>query len=184
MLGGEFGEAGEMFARGGGVAFALIGARDAELGGCVERKSFERFFEGGDGFVVALRLRLEVADEVVGVGFRRELRDVRESGDSLFDFAGIFVDEAEVVPGVGIVGEFFRGLFEVGASEVEFLLAEERDAEIDAGDGKFWIGGEGFLEIFLGVGLEKSIWLKHRVYIWNIERLKQVNLERHRSGRD
>ena len=39
--------------------------------------------------------------------FGRELRDVGEGGDSLFDFAGIFVDEAEVVPGVGVVGEFF-----------------------------------------------------------------------------
>jgi len=99
-----------------------------------------------------LRLGLEVAHEVEAVGFGSELGDVGKGGDSLFDFAGIFVDEAEVVPGVGIVGEFFRGLFEGGAGWVEFLLAEERDAEIDASDGEFWIGGEGFLEIFLGVG--------------------------------
>ncbi len=58
MIGGDFGEAGEMFARGGGVAFALVGAGDAEFGGGVERKSFEGFFEGGDGFVVMLRLGL------------------------------------------------------------------------------------------------------------------------------
>ena len=152
MIGGDFLKAGEMFTRGGGVTFALVGASDAEFGGGVERESFERFLEGGDGFVVVLRLGLQVADEIVAVGFGRELRDVGEGGDSLFDFAGIFVDEAEVVPGVGIVGEFFRGLFESGAGGVEFLLAEERDAEIYAGDGEFWIGGEGLLEIFLGVG--------------------------------
>src|SRR6202012_5404719 len=45
-----------------------------------------------------------------------------------------------------------RGLFEGGARGVEFLLAEERNAEIDAGDGEFRVGGEGFLEIFLSVG--------------------------------
>ena len=152
MIGGDFLEAGEMFACGGGVTFALVGAGDAEFGGGVERKSFERFFEGGDGFVVMLRLGLEIADEIVAVGFGRDLGDVREGGDSLFDFAGVFVDEAEVVPGVGVVGEFFGGLLERGAGGIEFLLAEERDAEIDAGDGEFGIGGEGFFEIFLGVG--------------------------------
>ena len=138
--------------RGGGVAFALVGAGDAEFGGGVEGESFERFFEGGDGFVVVLGLGLEVADEVEAVGFGSDLRDVGEGGDSLFDFAGVFIDEAEVVPGVRVIGELFGGLFEGGAGGVEFLLAEERDAEIDAGDGKFRVGGEGFLEIFLGVG--------------------------------
>ena len=110
MIGGDFLESCEMFACGGGVAFALIGAGDAEFGGGVERESFERFFECGDGFIVVLRLGLQVADEIVAVGFGRELRDMRECGDSFFDFAGIFIDEAEVVPGVGIVGEFFARL--------------------------------------------------------------------------
>ena len=123
MVGGDFLEAGEMFFRGGGVTFALVGAGDAEFGGGMEGESFERFLEGGDGFFVVLRLGLEIADEIVGIGFGSDLGDVGEGGDSLFDFAGIFVDEAEVLPGVGIVGEFFGSLFEGGAGGVELLLA-------------------------------------------------------------
>ena len=64
MFGGDFLKACEMFARGGGVAFALIGARDAELGRSVEGIGCERFLKGGDGFVVLLGLGLQIADEI------------------------------------------------------------------------------------------------------------------------
>src|ERR1700742_2634771 len=112
MVGGDFLEAGEVFASGGGVTFALVSAGDAKFGGSVEGESFECALEGGDGFVVVLGLGLEVADEVVAVGFGGDLRYVGEGGDSLFDFAGVFIDEAEVVPGVRVIGELFGGLFE------------------------------------------------------------------------
>ena len=75
-----------------------------------------------------------------------------ESGDAFFDFAGIFVDEAEVVPGVGILRELSGRFLERRAGRLEFLLAEQRNAEVEARDREFWVGGERLLEIFLRVG--------------------------------
>jgi len=80
------------------------------------------------------------------------LRDVREGGDAFFRVAEIFVDEAEVVPGVGILRKFLRGGGESRASGFEFLLRKERDAEIDAGDFELGVGGERLFEEFLRVG--------------------------------
>ena len=45
MIGGDVLEFGEMFARGGGVAFALVGAGDAEFGGGVIRERARGLFE-------------------------------------------------------------------------------------------------------------------------------------------
>ena len=39
-----------------------------------------------------------------------------------------------------------------GASRFEFLLSEQRDAEIDAGDFEIWVAGQGLFEQFLRVG--------------------------------
>ncbi len=72
--------------------------------------------------------------------------------DAFFGFAGVFVDEAEVVPGVGVAGHKARRFLEGGASGLELLLAEESDAEIQASDGKFRVGSEGLLKIFLRFG--------------------------------
>ena len=56
--------------------------------------------------IVFLELGIQVADEIIGVGFvGDELGDVFEGGDAVCEVAEIFVGEAEVVPGVGIVGE-------------------------------------------------------------------------------
>jgi len=138
------------FARGVGISFALVGAREAELSGGVIRSEGNSLFECGDGVVVLLELRIEKAYEVVGVGLvGSNLCDVLEGFDSLLRLVEIFVGETEVVPGVGIVGKLGAGLFESGAALLQFLLTEEGDTEIDASDGEFRIDSESFLKIFL-----------------------------------
>ena len=125
MVGGHLLEFGEMLFGGLGIAAALVGAGEAKFGGGVKRKNGESFLEGDDGLIVVLKLRVQVADEIPGVGFVGDLRDVREGGDAFFRVAEIFVDEAEVVPGVGILRELFGGCGEGGARRLEFLLSEE-----------------------------------------------------------
>ena len=77
---------------------------------------------------------------------------MREGGDAFFRVTEIFVDEAEVVPGVGILRKLFGSCGEGGARRLEFLLSEERDAEVGAGDFELGIGGEGLFEELLRVG--------------------------------
>ena len=99
-----------------------------------------------------LKLRIQVADEIPGVGFVGNLRRVSERGDTFFRIAEIFVDEAEVVPRVGIMRKFFGCGGKSRASRLEFLLRQERNAEVETGDFKIWIGCEGLFEQFLSVG--------------------------------
>jgi len=65
-----------------------------------------------------------------------------------FLFRRVFVDQAKVIPGVRIIGQQARCFFEGGASGCEFLLAEQRDAQVQASNSKFWVGGKRLLEIF------------------------------------
>ena len=153
VIGGDVLKFGEVFAGRGGVPFALVGAGDAEFGGGVIGIEREAFLIGGDGFIVFLELGIQVADEIIGVGFvGDELGDVFESGDAVSEVGEIFVGEAEVVPGVGIVGELFGGGEEFVAGGFGFLLVKQRDAEIQAGYGEFRVGLESLLKEFLSVG--------------------------------
>jgi len=113
-----------VLARGIQVAFSLIGARDAEFRRGVIGKRGDGFLKFGDGFVVALKLRVKVAEKIMCVGFRRKLRDVLKCRNALFGFARVFVEEAEVVPGVGIIGQKACGFLKSGASGLKLLLAE------------------------------------------------------------
>ncbi len=61
MFRGDFLEAREVLARRIGVAFALVGARDAEFGGGVIRKRGQRLLKLGNRFVVLLKLRVQIA---------------------------------------------------------------------------------------------------------------------------
>lgn len=107
----------------------------------------------GDGLIVFLELRIQVADKIISVGFIGEnFGDVFESGDAVSEVGEIFVSEAEVVPGVRIARELLCGGEEFVACGFGFLLIEECDAEIEAGDGKFWVGLQSLLKKFLGVG--------------------------------
>ncbi len=105
MFRGDFLKARKMLARRIIVAFALVGTSYAELRRSVIRKRGQRLLKLGNGFVVLLKLRVQVSQEVVGVGFRRKLRDVLEGIDPFFGFAGVFVDQAEIVPGIWICGQ-------------------------------------------------------------------------------
>lgn len=151
MLGSYFLEFGEVLAGRGGVATALIRAGQAKFGGGVIREESEGFLESGDGQIVVLKLRIQIADEIPRVGLVDKLRDVRKGFDAFFRVPEILVGEAEVVPGEGIFRKFFRSGGESGASRLELLLGEERDAEVEAGDFELGVGGERFLEEFFGV---------------------------------
>ncbi len=59
-----------MLARRIGVAFALVGARNAELGRGVIGKRGKRLLKLSNRFVVLLELGMQVAEEIVGVGLR------------------------------------------------------------------------------------------------------------------
>lgn len=130
-----------MFAGGGSVAAALIGARDAKFGRGVIGEESESFLEGGNGLVVVLELRIEIADEIPGVGFVDDSRDMSECVDTFFSITEIFVGEAEVVPGKGVVRQLRGGSGESRAGGLEFLLGEIRDAEIEPGDFELRVGG-------------------------------------------
>src|SRR5262249_39948970 len=123
VIGGDSLKAIQMFSGRLQIPFALVGAGDAELGRGMEWKCRQGLFEFGDGVVVLLLLRQHVADEVVAVGIGSQLGDMLEGGDALFGVSGILVDEAEVIPGPGILREFARRLFKRGTSLVQFLLA-------------------------------------------------------------
>ena len=135
-------EVGEMLARRGSVAAALVGACETKFCGRVIRKQRESFLEGGNGLVVTLKLGIEIADKIPGISLIDELRDVRESVDAFFRVPKVLIREAEVVPRERILRQFFDGRSESRARGFEFLLRQERDAEIKPGDFEFGIGGE------------------------------------------
>ena len=107
----------------------------------------------GDGFVVLLELRIQVANKIVGIGFvGKNFGDVFKGGDSMAEVGQIFVSEAEVIPGVGVARELLRGGEQLIAGVFSFLQIEERDAEIEAGHRKFGIGLKSLLKKFLRIG--------------------------------
>src|SRR5260370_7492411 len=152
MLGSDFLKTREVLPRGIRVTFSQIGERDAKFRRGVIGKRGYGLLKFGAGVVVALKLRVKVAEKIMSVGFGRRLHDVLKCFDALFGLAGVFVKEAEVVPPVRVVGQEARGFLKSGTRGLEFLLAEQSNAEVQAGDGKLRISGEGFLKIFLGFG--------------------------------
>src|SRR5579862_6265610 len=65
FFGGEVLEAVEMLDGARVVAFAAIGLRESEFGGDLKRIELQRIFEGCDGFVVLLLLRIHEAEEIL-----------------------------------------------------------------------------------------------------------------------
>ena len=63
----------------------------------------------------------------------------------------ILVGEAEVVPGVGIVGKLLSGGYERIAGGFGFLLIEKRDSKIEACHGEFRIGLQRLLKKLLRI---------------------------------
>src|SRR5450432_202559 len=152
MFGGDFLETCEMLVRRGGVTLALIGSRQTKFGRSVKRVGRKGFLEGRDGVLIMLRLRLQVAYKIEAVGFGSDLGNVLERSDSLFDFAGILVNNSQVVPSIGIARELACRFLKRGPSRLQLLLAEERDAEIESRHREFGVRGQCLLEFFLRVG--------------------------------
>ncbi len=152
MFRGDLLKLGEMLAGVIGITLALIGVRQTKFGGGMEGVDRQGLLESSDGFVVPLELGIEISKKIKGIGIRRNFSDMRERGEAFFRVAKILVGQAEVVPGVRILGEFPGGFGESVASGLQFLLGEERDAEIEAGDVELGVGGEGLLEILLRLG--------------------------------
>src|SRR5260370_36704996 len=92
-----------------------------------------------------VELGMQVAEEIMGVGLRRKLRDVLEGVDTFFGFAGVFVNEAEVVPGVRVFGQEASRFFQRDTRFLELLLACQGDAGVYARTREFGVGGEGVL---------------------------------------
>ena len=72
MVGRDVLKFGEVLARGRGVAFALVGARNSKFRGRVVGKKRQPLLVSSDGLIVLLQLRIQIADEIVGVGFVRK----------------------------------------------------------------------------------------------------------------
>src|SRR5579885_2847200 len=116
------------------------------------RSESQRFLERGNRFRVFLLLRVQVAEEIVGVRLVRSgLGGVLKSGDALLWIAEVFIGKAKVVPSVGILRAQARSFAKRGAGVFRLLLGEKSDAEVEAGDGELRVGSESALEIFLGV---------------------------------
>src|SRR5260370_37614003 len=108
MLGSDFLKTREVLPRGIRVTFSQIGARDAKFRRGVIGKRGYGFLKFGDGFVVALELRVKVAKKIMSVCFGRNLRDVLKCFDALFGLAGVFVKAVEVAPHVRADGQEAR----------------------------------------------------------------------------
>ena len=84
MISGHFLKFGEVFFGGFGVAAALVSARDSKFSRRMKWKYRKGLLKRFDGSIVALQLRIQIADEIPGVGFVGNLRDVRERLDAFF----------------------------------------------------------------------------------------------------
>src|SRR5258708_32530139 len=121
---------GEVLPRGISIALARIRTGDTEFRRGVIRKGGDGLLKFGNRFVVSLKLRVKIAEKIVRVGVGRKLRYVLKGVNALFGFAGVFIDQAEVVPSVGIFRQQARCFLESSPGGLNLLLAEQRDAEV------------------------------------------------------
>ena len=120
-----------MLARLLGVTRLLISPGDAELGGGVQRVQLECVLECIDGLGILLRLRVHRAQEVPGIGVVRiDFGNVPEGRGGRVGFVGVLVVQAEVVPGMRVLGSLLDHLFEQRLRLVHLLQIEKRDAAV------------------------------------------------------
>ena len=121
-----------MFARVVGISLALVRARQSKFSRGVKRKNSERGLKRGNRGVILLQLRIEIADKVERVRLgRRDLSDMLKRFDRFFLLANVLVNQPQVVPGVRITRQFFRRFLQGFPGVFGFLLAEERNAQIE-----------------------------------------------------
>src|SRR5258708_2162453 len=116
MLGRDLLKSRQVLACRSGIAFALKGARQSEFRRSMEGVKGQALLKRSEGFVIFLKLQVQVANEIVAIGFVRcDFGDMPESGDTFFRIADASVGEAEGVPGVRILRELLGCLFECRA---------------------------------------------------------------------
>ena len=151
FFGGEVLEAIEMLDGARVVTFAAIGLGEPEFGGDLKGIQLQRIFEGGDGFVVLLLLRIHEAEEILGVGVAGiESCGFLKMFDGLVGLAGGFGEEAEVEPDARIFRVALGGFLEDLLGVVEALHVEEGDADVDAADVGFLVEDAGALKFAEG----------------------------------
>ncbi len=151
FFGGEVLEAIEVLDGARVVTFASIGLGEPEFGGDLKGIQLQRIFEGGDGFVVLLLLRIHEAEEILRVGVAGiESSGFLEIFDGGFGLAGGFGEEAEVEPDARIFGVALGGFLEDLLGVVEALHVEEGDAHVDAADVGFLVEDAGALKFAEG----------------------------------
>ena len=120
------------------VGRLLVGARQSELGGGVQRVELQGVLKGLDGLRKLLGLHIRCAQKIPGVGIVRIDFDYVIKGiNRRLRVSGILREQAEVVPGMWILGILLQRVFERGLGFVDFLQVQEGDAFIQARDRQF-----------------------------------------------
>src|ERR1700674_340309 len=91
MLCRDFLEARQMLACRSGITLPLQSARQAKFRRSVVGIKSQTFLKCSDGFVIFLKLSVQVAEEIVGIGFLCDFRDVLESGYAFFRLTEVFL---------------------------------------------------------------------------------------------
>ena len=124
-------EARQVFAGMGRVAGLLVGARNAEFGRSMQRIQFERMLEGVNRLRILLELRRRGAQKIPAVGVVRiDLGDVAKSIHRSLRIIGILVQQAQVEPGVGIVGSVLACSLQQSFGGLDAGQVQQRDALI------------------------------------------------------
>ncbi len=133
------------------IILAAIGLGEAEFGGNLKRIKLQRVFEGGDGFVILLLLRIHEAEEILRVGVVGiEVGGFLKMFDSGIGLACGFGEETEVEPDARIFGIALGGFLEDLLGVVKALHVEEGDADVDAADVGFLVEDAGALKLAEG----------------------------------
>ena len=103
-----------------------------------------------DRFVEFLLLSEQHTDEVKTIWLvRSNLGHVAKRRDRFVRFIQVLVDKSKVVRGVAVGGQFRGGLLQRCARGFEFLLAQQRQPEVEPGQRVMRIGGERLLKELL-----------------------------------
>ena len=104
-----------------------------------------------NGFIVFLLLGIQVPEKIVGVCLIGDFHHALKSCDAFLRLSQIFVHQPQVVPGIGILRKLLRRLFQRRSRGLQFLLAHQRDAQIQPRHGKFWVRFQRLLKKLLRI---------------------------------
>ncbi len=128
-------EANQMLAGLGRVPRLLVGARQAEFSGSVQRVQLERVLESINRLGILLQLRVCSTQKIPAVGIIRiNLRDVPERVHRSLGIVGILVQQAEIEPGMSVVRVLLNRRFNQGLGRVDAGQVQQSDALIQSRD--------------------------------------------------